>query len=50
MKTHFLNYSISELLSFIKNGTEARYKTGLWSEINSQQTTKLKPALRNMST
>ena len=42
MKMHCSNCSISELPSFTKNGTEARYKTGLWSEINSQQTTKLK--------
>ena len=33
-----------------KNGTEARYKTGQWSEISLRQTTKLKPVLKNTST
>lgn len=39
-KTHSLNYSISELPSFTKNGTAARYRIGQWSEISSQSTTK----------
>lgn len=39
-KTHSLNYSISELPSFTKNGTAARYRIGQWSEISSRSTTK----------
>ena len=49
-KMHCSNCSISELPSFTKNGTEARSKTGLWSEISLRQTTKLKPVLKNTST
>lgn len=40
----------SESPSFTKSGTAARFKIGLWSEISSQPTTKLKPVLRNKST
>lgn len=49
-KTHSLNYSISGLPRFTKNGTEARCKIGLWSEINLPPTTKLKPVLINTNT
>ena len=49
-KTHSSNCSISELPSSTKNGTAAKCRIGLWSEISSQPTTKLKPVLRNTST
>ena len=47
---YYSNCSIYAQPSFTKNRTVARSKTGLWSEINSQQTTKLKPVLKNTST
>ena len=50
MKMHCSNCSISELPSFTKNGTEARSKTGQWSEISLRQTTKLMPLFKNTGT
>ena len=49
-KMHCSNCSISELPSFTKNGTEARYKTGQWSEINCLQMKKSVPVSKNTST